>query len=242
VNLPRIVTREEWLVARKELLAQEKEATAAKDAIDERRRALPMVEIGKDYVFEGPEGKVRLPDLFEGRRQLVVYHFMWLHDRNEGCPSCSLVGDGVGDLTHLHECDTSLVFVSRARLADIERFRDRMGWHMPWYSSADSHFNYDFGVSVDESVAPVEYNYKDRETLERQGLARYTTPGNDAHGVSVFLREGDRVFHSYSSYGRGPEPLITPYLYLDLTPLGRQKHVSEFAHHDRYGTGEVHVH
>ncbi|WP_214408870.1 DUF899 domain-containing protein [Sphaerisporangium fuscum] len=234
MELPPIVSRDEWLKARAELLVQEKEATRARDALSERRRAMPMVEIDKDYVFAGPDGAVRLGDLFEGRRQLIVYHFMWVHDTAEGCTSCSFLVDNFGEPRHLHSCDTTLALVSRAPLADIERFRRRMGWTLPWYSSHGSDFNYDFHASNDEAVAPVEYNYMDKATLERKGLHFFAQNGQDGHGLSVFLRDGERVFHTYSTYGRGPELLLTTYNYLDLTPLGRQKYVNEFPHHDRY--------
>ena len=238
---PRVVSRDEWLAARKELLAQEKEATHAKDAVDARRRALPMVEVDKKYVFAGPDGAAGLLDLFDRRRQLIVYHFMWRHEESgfpgedQGCPTCSFLADNIGDLSHLHACDTTLVLVSRAPLASIQRFRQRMGWPVPWYSSHGSDFNYDFHVSFDEDIAPLEYNYKDKATLERD--VPYIRSGVDAHGLSVFLREGDRVFHTYSAYGRGVDQLIGTYSYLDLTPLGRQRYVTEFPYHDSYDVG-----
>ncbi|OLT19143.1 hypothetical protein BJF79_02760 [Actinomadura sp. CNU-125] len=230
--LPPVVSREEWLRARKELLAKEKEATRAKDAVDAQRRALPMVRLDKEYELEGPSGPVRLADLFEGRRQLIVYHFMFDPSWDEGCPSCSLLVDNIGHLAHLHGADTSLVLVSRAPLSKIEPFKARMGWTVPWLSSYKSDFNYDFHVSNDAAIAPVEYNYKDAETLERQGLAHFAS--GEAHGASVFLRDGDDVHHTYSAYGRGLEGLLGTYHYLDLAPLGRQKYVNEFLHHDRY--------
>jgi len=238
---PRVVPRDEWLVARKELLTKEKEATRAKDAVDAARRALPMVAVDKRYVFEGAGGQVGLPDLFEGRRQLIVYHFMWRHaasghpGEDQGCPTCSFLTDNIGDLAHLHASDTSLVLVSRAPLESIERFRQRMGWSLPWYSSYDSDFNYDFHTSFDEDIAPVEYNYADKATLAQ--TMPYIIPGTDGAGVSVFLRDRDRVFHIYSAYSRGLDQLMGTYQYLDLTPLGRQKHAVEFLHHDQYGAG-----
>ncbi|MEV7967255.1 DUF899 domain-containing protein [Sphaerisporangium sp. NPDC088356] len=232
MELPTITSRDEWLKARKALLVKEKEASRARDALHAERRALPMVEIDKDYVLQGPGGKAGLIDLFDGRRQLMVYHFMWLHDTDQGCTSCSFLVDSVGDLRHLHSCDTSLALVSRAPLASIERFRGRMGWSVPWYSSEGGDFNYDFHASNDEAVAPVEYNYMDKATLESKGMEFFTQ--GDGHALSVFLRDGDRVFHTYSTYGRGPEALLNTYNYLDLTPLGRQKYVNEFPHHDRY--------
>ncbi|MEU8269094.1 DUF899 domain-containing protein [Sphaerisporangium sp. NPDC049002] len=236
MELPAITSREEWRKAREALLVKEKEASRARDALNAERRALPMVEIDKEYVLQGPHGEARLIDLFDGRRQLMVYHFMWIHDADEGCTSCSFLVDHVGDLRHLHSCDTSLALVSRAPLASIERFRKRMGWSVPWYSSEGGDFNYDFHASNDEAVAPVEYNYMDKATLEAKGMQFFTQ--GDGHGLSVFLRDGDRVFHTYSTYGRGPEVLLNTYNYLDLTPLGRQKYVNEFPHHDRYDDGE----
>lgn len=231
MNDPRVVSREEWLVARKELLVREKESTSLRDEIAAQRRDLPMVKLDKEYVFDGPDGKATLADLFDGRRQLIVYHFMW-PGGDSGCSSCSCLVDNVGDLSHLHGCDTSLVLVSRAPLDVLAPFKARMGWTVPWYSSAGSDFNYDFHATQDEEVAPVEYNYKDKETLERRGLNFYVR--GDAHGASVFLRGGDDVFHTYSTYERGLDLMVGTFNYLDLTPLGRQKHISQFAHHDRY--------
>jgi predicted dithiol-disulfide oxidoreductase (DUF899 family) len=240
MTLPRLVSRDEWLAARLELLAQEKEAMRAQDAVTARRSELPMVRIDKEYTFEGSAGKARLVDLFEGRRQLIVYHFMWNPSWADGCPSCSFAIDNVGRLEHLHASDTTFVLVSRAPLAKIEKFQARMGWTVPWYSSAETDFNYDFHVTNDESVAPVEYNYKDKATLEREGLA-YVLDG-DGQALSVFLRERDAVFHIYSTYGRGAEVMLSTYHYLDLTPLGRQRYVNEFPYHDTYNAGAGHSH
>jgi predicted dithiol-disulfide oxidoreductase (DUF899 family) len=241
MDIPRVVSPGQWLAARKELLAREKEATHAKDAVDAARRALPVTEVTKDYTLTGPEGRASLPDLFEGRRQLITYHFMWRHaesgfpGEDQGCPTCSFLADSIGHLSHLHAGDTTLVLVSRAPIASIERFKKRMGWAVPWYSSAGSDFNYDFHVSFDEGKAPLEYNYKDKETLERE--APYIRSGTDGPGVSVFLREGDRVFHTYSAYERGLDSLLGTYRWLELTPLGRQRHVIEFPYHDTYDAG-----
>ena len=238
MDIPRVVSSGEWLAARKELLAREKEATHAKDAVDAARRELPLTEVTKNYTLTGPGGPVSLPDLFDGRRQLITYHFMWRHEQSgfpgedQGCPTCSFLADSIGDLSHLHACDTTLALVSRAPIASIERFKERMGWAVPWYSSYGSDFNYDFHVSFDEHKATLEYNYKDKETLERE--TPYIRSGTDGPGVSVFLREGDRVFHTYSAYERGLDPLLGTYRWLDLTPLGRQRHVIEFPYHDTY--------
>jgi len=203
-----IVARAEWESARAELLAKEKAATRVADEVRAARRALPMVEVDKGYALAGASGTVGLADLFEGRRQLIVWHFMWRFDTGEGCPSCSLIADNVGDLAHLHGCDTTLAFVSRAPLTAIDRFRRRMGWSVPWYSSEGTDFNRDFMATVD---------------------------GGDRPGLSVFLRNGDRVFHTYSTYFRGAEAMVGTYNWLDLTPLGRQRYVNEFPYHDRYG-------
>jgi predicted dithiol-disulfide oxidoreductase (DUF899 family) len=238
MDISQVVSPQQWRAARMELLAREKEATHAKDAVDAARRELPMTEVMKDYTFTGPDGQVSLPGLFGGRRQLITYHFMWRHElsgfpgEDQGCPTCSFLADSIGHLSHLHACDTTLVLVSRAPIASIERFKKRMGWQVPWYSSAGSDFNYDFHVSFDEGKVPLEYNYKDKETLERE--APYVRSGRDAPGVSVFLREGDRVFHTYSAYERGLDTLLGTYRWLELTPSGRQKHVIEFPHHDTY--------
>ena len=217
--LPRIASREEWLLARKALLEKEKALTRQRDALNAERRQLPMVAVEQDYRFDGPQGEVRLLDLFEGRRQLIVYHFMYHSDRGEGCDGCSCLVDNVGHQSHLHARDTTLVLVSRAPLAELEAFKRRMGWTLPWYSSDGSSFNYDYHATTDENVAPVEYNYRDKAELERLGLT-YHVQGEQP-GVSVFLRDGERVYHCYSSYGRGLEMLMSSFHYLDLTPFGR---------------------
>jgi predicted dithiol-disulfide oxidoreductase (DUF899 family) len=239
MTLPQVVSRDEWLAARLKLLAQEKEAMRAQDAVTANRRGLPMVRIDKEYVFEGSAGEARLGDLFEERRQLLVYHFMFHPDWDDGCPSCSYAVDNVGRLEHLHASDTTLVLISRAPLARIEKWKARMGWTIPWYSSAGTAFNYDFHVTNDESVAPVEYNYKDKATLEREGLA-YAVNG-DAQAMSVFVRDEESVFHTYSTYGRGAEVMLSTYHYLDLTPLGRQRYVNEFPFHDTYAGAADHT-
>jgi predicted dithiol-disulfide oxidoreductase (DUF899 family) len=219
---PQITTREQWLAARLELLAKEKELTRHRDEVSAARRSLPMVEITKDYSFDGPDGTVGLVDLFEGRGQLLIYHFMFEPDADEGCPSCSLTTDNVGHLSHLHARDTSFALVSRAPLDKLERYRQRMGWTVPWYSSHGSDFNYDFHVTLDASVAPVEYNFKDHDELVRMNPAWQGWSGEE-QGMSAFLRRGDRVFHTYSAYGRGTEPLMGTYQWLDLTSRGRQE-------------------
>ncbi|MGI9097051.1 MAG: DUF899 domain-containing protein [Solirubrobacteraceae bacterium] len=227
MSLPQAVSRDEWLVARKKLLVKEKELTRERDALNVERRRLPMVEIVKDYVFEGPDGEARLLDLFDGRRQLIVGHFMFDPRLDDGCPSCSAGADEVSDglLEHLHARDTSLAYVSRAPLAKIERYKARKGWTFPWYSSYGSDFNYDFHVTLDETVAPLEYNYRTKAEHEQAGTAYYFEGEQpiEAPGSSYFLRDGDRVFHTYSTYGRGAEMTGGSYYFLDLTALGRQE-------------------
>jgi predicted dithiol-disulfide oxidoreductase (DUF899 family) len=224
MSLPKVVSRDEWAAARRELLMKEKEATRARDALNAERRRLPMVEIDKEYVFEGPDGEASLLDLFEGRRQLIVDHFMFDPSWDDGCPSCSGRVDQYGNLAHLHARDTTMAVVSRAPLAKIEPFKARMGWTFPWYSSFGSDFNYDFHVTLDEAVAPVEYNYRSKAEWEEAG---FPEPAGELHGTSVFLRDGDRVFHTYSTFGRGTEQVGGTHYYLDMTALGRQEEWEE---------------
>jgi predicted dithiol-disulfide oxidoreductase (DUF899 family) len=218
-DYPTIASREQWLLARMALLSKEKALTQQRDALNAERRQLPMVKVDADYRFHGAEGELRLADLFAGRRQLIVYHFMYHQDRGEGCEGCSSLVDNIGHQAHLQARDTTLVLVSRAPLADLQAFQRRMGWTLPWYSSLGSAFNYDYHATVDEQVAPVEYNYRNKAELERLGL-NYHTQGEQP-GVSVFLRDGAQVYHCYSSYGRGLEMLMSSFHYLDLTPFGR---------------------
>ena len=218
-TLPAVASREAWLTARKELLAAEKAATLMLDRLNAQRRALPMMPVEKRYLFDTPDGEATLLGLFEGRRQLIVYHFMFHRDRGEGCPGCSFLVDNIGHLAHLHARDTTLALVSRAPLAELQRFQVRMGWTLPWYSSWGSDFNYDFHVSQDESMAPVEYNYRGKAEMLARGEHGNLT--GELPGVSVFLRDGERIFHSYSSYARGLDMLLATNHYLDLTPFGR---------------------
>lgn len=196
MNYPQIVSREEWLVAREALLRKEKEATRARDKLNAERRRLPMVKIEKEYLFEGQDGKASLFDLFEGRSQLIVYHFMFDPSWDEGCRGCSFIVDNIGHLAHMHARDTSLAVISRAPLTKSLPFKTRMGWTVPWFSSYNSDFNYDF---------------------------HFTTDDGEGGGVSVFLREGENLFHTYSTTARGNDLLHGTYNYLDLTPLGRQE-------------------
>jgi predicted dithiol-disulfide oxidoreductase (DUF899 family) len=200
MNLPQVVSQSEWEAARGKLLAKEKEATRALDTLAAERRRLPMVQIDKDYVFEGPDCKVSLLDLFDGRRQLIIYHFMFAPGvdgwPSAGCPGCSSFVDNIGHLAHLHARDTSLVLVSRAPAAKIEAYKKRMGWTVPWFSSCGSDFNRDFGV---------------------------TTQDGETFGLSVFLREGETVYRTYFTTARGADRLRIDRNLLDLTPLGRQE-------------------
>jgi predicted dithiol-disulfide oxidoreductase (DUF899 family) len=231
---PKIVSRDEWTTAREQLLAKEKEHLHRRDALSAERRALPCVKVEKDYVFAGPSGATSLRDLFAGRRQLVVYHFMFDTDWQQGCKSCSLLADTFdGGSLHLPARDVSFVAVSRAPLAKLEAFKKRMGWSFAWVSSAGSDFNRDYHVSFrqeDRGAGTQEYNYQLQDF-----------PATEAPGVSVFLRDGDDVLHTYSTYGRGLDSLISTYQYLDLTPFGRNEEalsnkMSWVRHHDRYET------
>ncbi len=226
-NLPRVVSRDEWLAYRKELLAKEKEFTRARDALSAERRRLPMVKIEKEYAFEGPGGKATLLDLFEGRSQLIVGHFMFDPSWENGCSSCSAGADeiSVGHLKHLHARDTTFVYVSRAPLIKIEAYKKRKGWTFPWYSSYGSDFNYDFHVTLDEAVAPMMYNYRTKAEHEAAGtpINADGAQSSEAPGRSCFLRDGDEVFHTYSVYARGLETIGGAYYMLEETALGRQE-------------------
>jgi predicted dithiol-disulfide oxidoreductase (DUF899 family) len=204
MNLPPVVSETEWQAAREALLAKEKEATQARDALAAERRRLPLVRIEKEYAFEGSEGEVTLSELFEGRRQLLLYHFMFGPNQDVGCDGCSMFVDQIGHLAHLHARDTSFALVSRAPIEKIAAYKERMGWTIPWLSSFDSDFNVDFGVGPER---PQEGVYQDGETF----------------GLSVFLRDGDEVYRSYFTAARGVEALGSVWTFLDLTPLGRQE-------------------
>jgi predicted dithiol-disulfide oxidoreductase (DUF899 family) len=229
----RVVSQEQWLAARKQLLSKEKEFTRQRDQLSAERRELPWVRVEKEYVFDTPRGKQTLGDLFEGRSQLMVYHFMFGPDWEQGCPSCSFVSDHIdGANWHLPHRDVTLLAVSRAPLAQIEAFRRRMGWRFKWVSSHDNDFNRDFHVSFtpDEMArGEVYYNY---------GMEEF--PSEEAPGLSAFYRDpGGAVFHTYSTYARGLDMLVGAYNYLDLAPKGRDEAdlpwtMAWVRHHDRY--------
>ncbi len=229
MSLPRVVSREESLIERKALLEEEKAMTRARDALSTRRRQLPMVQIDKDYVFEGPGGALGLGDLFDGRRQLIVQHFMFDPDWDDGCPSCTGAADEIsaGLLEHLRARDTNFVVVSRAPLDKIERYKVKRGWSFPWYSSFGSDFNYDFNVTIDASVAPVMWNYRTIQELARHDMGWLAEGSSEQPGYSTFLRDGDKIFHTYSVYARGTEMLGGAYYFLDMTALGRQEEWEE---------------
>ncbi len=201
---PPVVSQREWSSALEQLRAKEKQATRARDALAAERRRLPRVRIEKTYAFQGPDGKALLVDLFEGRRQLLLYHFMFGPNQEAGCPGCSMFIDQIGHLSHLHARDTSFALVSRASIGKLEAYRKRMGWEIPWYSSFGSDFNHDLGVGP-ESPRPGEH--QDGETF----------------GLSVFIREGEEVRRTYFTSGRGVEALGSVWTFLDLTPWGRQE-------------------
>jgi predicted dithiol-disulfide oxidoreductase (DUF899 family) len=233
-----VVSRDHWIVQRKALLAREKELTRLRDQLAAERRALPWVRIEKEYVFDTPDGPRRLTDLFEGRRQLMVQHFMLGPDWEQGCPSCSYMADHAdGMKAHLAHRDVSFLAISRAPLAEIERFRRRMGWQFNWVSSFGTTFNFDFGVSFTQqqlATGVLEYNY-----------GKWSILSEELPGISVFYRDdaGD-VFLTYSTYGRGVEVMMGTYNMLDLTPKGRDEidgvyKMEWVRHHDRYETAPV---
>jgi len=229
--LPKIVERDEFLAARKVLLAKEKDLTRRRDQLNAERRKLPMVEIDKDYELEGPNGTVQLLDLFEGRAQLIIYHFMFHPEWEDGCPSCSAGTDelSAGFLEHLHTRDTSYAMVSRAPLSKLERWKAQKGWDLPWFSSASSDFNYDFGVTIDESRGFDQYNYRTLDEYAAMGQESMKTADQpyDMPGRSTFLQVDGRVFHTYSQYARALESTGGSYYFLDLTALGRQEEWEE---------------
>jgi predicted dithiol-disulfide oxidoreductase (DUF899 family) len=218
---PRVASREEWRAQRLQLLQHEKEVTKHRDRMVAERRRLPMVRIEKNYIFDGPDGKRSLRDLFDGKRQLIVYHFMFDPDSDKACPGCTGYIDGLGDLSMLQARDTNFVLISRAPFAKLEALKKKKGWKWPWYSSFGSDFNYDFHVTLDEKVCPVEYDYRSKAEMIARDVPNPTE--GEEHGISVFFRLDDDVFHTYSAYARGTEGLSDSYSLLDLTPYGRQE-------------------
>ncbi len=226
MSLPEIVSRDEWITARKQLLAKEKAATKARDALNTERRMLPMVRVDKPYAFDSVAGPVTLLDMFDNRRQLIVQHFMFAPEWDEGCSSCTAALDEMspGLIKHLGVRDTTFAVVSRAPIAKIEKYRAAKGWDINWYSSYGGDFNYDYHVTLDESVTPVMYNYRTAAEWAGIGspLSLDESPAEQP-GYSMFLRDGDEIFHTYSVFGRGTEDLGDSYALLDHTALGRQE-------------------
>jgi predicted dithiol-disulfide oxidoreductase (DUF899 family) len=228
-----VVSEEEWLSARKELLNQEKEFTRQRDELSKRRRELPWVKVEQNYPFSGPQGNETLADLFGGKSQLIIYHFMFGPGWEEGCPSCSMMGDHMGGiLAHLANRDVRFAAVSRARISQIEAFKKRMGWNFKWVSSFENGFNRDYNVSFSQQEMArhnMLYNYQMQDF-----------PSDEAHGLSVFYKdEQGNIFHTYSTYGRGLDILLGVYNFLDMAPKGRDEDALPFPmawirHHDRY--------
>lgn len=227
-----VVSQEEWIEARTALLEQEKELTRQRDELSRQRRELPWVKVDKNYVFDGPAGKQTLDQLFAGRNQLVVYHFMLGPAWKEGCKSCSYLADHFdGSLVHLANRDVTLAVISRAPIAEIQAFQKRMGWHFHWVSSYNNSFNFDYHVSFtkDEVKGEVNYNY-----------SKQAFPSEEAPGLTVFYKnQSGEIFHTYSTYARGLDHLVGTYNFLDLTPKGRDEDGLAFTmawvrHHDRY--------
>jgi predicted dithiol-disulfide oxidoreductase (DUF899 family) len=229
----RVVPQAEWLAARKKLLAKEKEFTRLRDELSQLRRQLPWEKVDKPYVFDGSTGKEKLADLFDGRRQLIVYHFMFGPGWKEGCPSCSFLADTFdGAALHMAQRDTTFVAISHATLPEIEAFKKRMGWRFKWLSSFGSDFNFDYQASVTKeqhSNGKTYYNYD-----------FVSFPAEERPGLSVFSKgKNGEVFHTYSTYARGLDILLTAYNYLDMTPQGRNEEglpspQAWIRHHDRY--------
>jgi predicted dithiol-disulfide oxidoreductase (DUF899 family) len=233
---PKVVSQAEWLAARKEFLKKEKEFTRLRDELSRQRRELPWEKVEKDYVFDGPRGKVRLADLFNERSQLIIYHFMFGPGWDAGCPSCSYLADHFdGPSIHLANRDVTLAVISRAPIAEIETFKKRMGWKFPWMSSFGSDFNYDYHVSFtkeERAKGKVGYNYEEM-----------AFPSEEGPGLSVFYQDAEgQIFHTYSSYARGLDIFVGAYNFLDHAPKGRDeeglKHSMAWVrHHDKYDQG-----
>jgi predicted dithiol-disulfide oxidoreductase (DUF899 family) len=229
-----VVSQEEWLAARKELLAKEKEFTRLRDQLSQQRRELPWAKVDKEYVFEGPDGPETLSDLFAGRSQLIVYHFMYGPEWDEGCKSCSFMADNYDNIiVHLNQRDVTMVTISRAPLETLLAFQKRMGWHFKWLSSASNEFNFDYHVSAtpeEMDNGGMYYNYRQNDFVMEE-----------APGASVFYKEeAGNIYHTYSTYGRGLDMFLTAYHYLDLVPKGRDEDgrgMFWVRHHDKYENG-----
>ncbi|MDQ2987288.1 MAG: DUF899 domain-containing protein [Armatimonadota bacterium] len=219
--MPRIASHSEWLAERKRLLVDEKASTKEKDRINAERRRLPMVKVDKVYEFDTSQGKKSLSDLFEGRKQLIVYHFMFDPEWEKGCPGCTGYADSIGDISMLSDRDTTFTLISRAPLEKLEATKREKGWKLNWASSLNSDFNYDFHATLDESKAPIEYNFEDKDALLKK-MSPESLNG-EQHGHSVFFRDGDDIYHTYSAYARSTEGLSDAYGLLDITPYGRQE-------------------
>ena len=247
-------TREEWLAARLELLDAEKELTRRSDELARRRQALPWVRVDKNYQFDTDEGSASLADLFDGRSQLLVYHFMFGPDYTAGCPSCSAIADGFsGSIVHLANHDVTLAAVSRAPLAKLHAYKQRMGWSFPWASSFGSDFNFDFSVGFTEAQqrsGAVEYNYRQVAPLRPQAVVEgpvaviaagvgvdVPTFTRERPGISAFALDGGVVYHTYSAYSRGVDGIWGMYQWLDRAPKGRNETGVWWRRHDEYGRG-----
>ncbi|HEX4060218.1 MAG TPA: DUF899 domain-containing protein [Streptosporangiaceae bacterium] len=219
MNLPEVVSREQWTEARLRLLAEEKEITKRHDALNAERRRLPMVRVEKDYAFEGPKGPATLADLFGDSSQLIVQHVMYGPEWDAACPGCTASIDELSEavLTHVRSRDTAFALVSRAPLAKLEAYRTSRGWTAPWYSSYGSDFNYDYQATLDASRPQLQYNFRPEPEVVAD------EPSTELPGFSTFLRDGDEIFHTYSSYARGTEYVGNAYTLLDLTAFGRSE-------------------
>lgn len=219
-NTPQVVSRDEWLAARKALLVKEKELTRANDELSKQRRAMPVVKVDKKYTFKGAANKsATLDDLFAGKDQLIVYHFMFSPEGEQGCYGCSHIADALPDVRHLRLKNTNMVCISRAPVEKLEKFKKLNEWTFPWYSAEGSDFNYDFHATIDESVRPIELNFRNTDEMKKVGKSWYT---GDVPGFSVFYKKDGEIYHTYSTFERGGDKVMPTLALLDMTPLGRQ--------------------
>lgn len=217
---PKVVSRSEWLTARKALLEKEKELTLANDLLTAQRRELPMVKIDKIYTFRSLDNSiVTLGDLFDGKDQLIVYHFMFKPGDKEGCRGCSHIGESLPDVRHLRLKSTNLVCVSRAHIEELKAFKEKSNWTWLWYSSGGTEFNYDYHATIDASVCPIQLNFRSENEMRAEGKKWYT---GDVPGFSVFYKKDGEIYHTYSTFARGTEKMLPTMALLDMTPLGRQ--------------------